>query len=430
MVEKTVKLNNYGKSVNGELSVPGDKSIAHRALIFGAMASGTTSVSRFPNNEDCLSTMRCLRQLGIEIEHVGEDVAIHGKGWDGFSAPKEILNVGNSGTTIRLMMGLLSGLDLTASFEGDASIAKRPMKRVTGPLSEMGVHVEGRENGNFTPIKITGCNLSPIHYEMPVASAQVKSAIILAALQAEGETVVVEKAPTRDHTELMIRDFGGTIEVEGTKITVRGKQNLIAQDVVVPGDISSAAFWMVAGLIAQNSEVKIVDVGLNKLRTGILEVLQAMGADIKVVQKNDTAEPIGDIIVRTSNLNGTVIEGDLIPKLIDELPIIALLATQASGTTIVRDAEELRVKETDRIGAICSELKQLGANITEMPDGFVIKGGTKLHGGKVKSFGDHRIGMTMTIASLVADGEIEIENSEAVAVSYPSFFEHFHKLSN
>lgn len=414
--------------MTGELSVPGDKSIAHRALMFGSIAEGTTIVSNFPSNEDCISTMNCLRQLGIKIEHNESDVRIYGSGWSGFKPTEETLNVGNSGTTIRLMMGLVSGQDFKVSFEGDESIAKRPMKRVTAPLNLMNVGVDGRDNGNFTPITISGGSVKSINYRMPVASAQVKSAIILAALQAEGETVVIEKELTRNHTELMIRDFGGEIDVDGTKITIRGKQNLTAQKVSVPGDISSAAFWMVAAGIARNSEIKIIDVGLNKLRTGIIEVMQQMGADITVIQKGGTSEPIGDIIVKTSKLKAVTIEGELIPKLIDELPIIALLATQAAGTTVVRGACELRVKETDRIGAICSLLKGLGADITETPDGFIINGGTKLCGGKVNSFGDHRIGMTMAIASLIAHGEIEIENSEAVAVSYPSFFEHFNKL--
>jgi 3-phosphoshikimate 1-carboxyvinyltransferase len=417
-----ILMNNVQKLV-GELDIPGDKSISHRSVIFGAISNGRTTIKNFLTGEDCLSTINCFQKLGVKIEEENGVIVIEGKGWEGLNEPNQVLDVGNSGTTIRLMLGLLSARPFHSTFCGDDSIAKRPMKRVTGPLKQMGAQIDGRHNGNYVPISMRGGKLEPISYTLPVASAQVKSSLLLAALQTEGTTKLIEPAATRDHTERMIKQFGGKIEVEDLAITITGPQTLEGTDIIVPGDISSAAFFLVAAAIVPNANVRLKKVGLNPTRTGILEVLKNMGAKIEIIpNETDVFEPVGDIVIETSSLKGTIIEGQLIPRLIDEIPVIALLATQAEGKTIIKDAQELKVKETNRIDTVVGELKKLGADIVATEDGMVISGPTKLQGGAVSSHGDHRIGMMLAIAALICGEKVVLDNSEAISVSYPHFF--------
>ena len=366
----------------------------------------------------------------MNIEDDGTTITVEGQGFAGLKKAKNTIDVGNSGTTIRLMLGILAGCPFETRLAGDASISKRPMNRVMLPLNQMGAECQGVQQTEFPPISIRGTqNLQPIDYTMPVASAQVKSAILFAALQAEGTSVVVEKEKTRDHTEEMIRQFGGTLEVDGKKIMLTGPQQLTGQNVVVPGDISSAAFFLVAGLVVPDSEILLKNVGLNQTRTGILDVIKNMGGSVTILNE-DEANHSGDLLVKTSQLTATEIGGAIIPRLIDELPIIALLATQATGTTIIRDAEELKVKETNRIDAVAKELTILGADITPTDDGLIIHGPTSLQGGRVTSYGDHRIGMMLQIAALlVKEGTVELDKAEAVSVSYPAFFDDLERLS-
>ncbi|WP_088102198.1 3-phosphoshikimate 1-carboxyvinyltransferase [Halalkalibacter urbisdiaboli] len=428
MTLKTVK---KVAGLNGAIKVPGDKSISHRAVMFGAIANGTTTVEGFLPGEDCLSTISCFKKLGVHIEQAGEKVKIEGKGWDGLEEPSEILDVGNSGTTTRLMLGILATRPFHSVLIGDDSIAKRPMARVTDPLREMGAEIDGRNEGNFTPLSVRGGSTKGIHFQSKVASAQVKSAILLAGLQSEGTTSVSEPALSRDHTERMLEAYGVTVKRDGLTVSVEGGQALTAQHIVVPGDVSSAAFFLVAAAIVPNSRVTLEGVGLNPTRSGIIDVLEKMGASMEIRnEKMVGGEPIGDITISTSELQGIEISGDLIPRLIDEIPVIAVLATQAKGKTVIKDAEELKVKETNRIDTVVSELSKLGANIKATEDGMIIEGMTSLHGGAVSSYGDHRIGMAMAIAGLISEGEVAIERSEAIAVSYPSFFEHIAKLEN
>ncbi|MCM3666655.1 3-phosphoshikimate 1-carboxyvinyltransferase [Mesobacillus subterraneus] len=415
--------------LKGEITVPGDKSISHRAVMFGSIADGITHVQNFLPGEDCLSSISCFRSLGAEINQNGSEVIIVGKGLGGLKKPEKTLYVGNSGTTIRLMLGILSGLPFESSLEGDESIAKRPMTRVTIPLSEMGADISGRNKGEFTPLTVKGQKLKGITYELPVASAQVKSAILLAGMQAEGTTTVVEPVKTRDHTERMIIQFGGSIERTGDKVVVNGGQNLVAANIVVPGDISSAAFFLAAGAIIPESEILLKNVGLNPTRTGIIDVLKAMGADITIEPyENGASEPAGDIRVTYSELQGTTVEGELIPRLIDEIPVIALLATQANGRTIIKDAAELKVKETNRIDTVVNELSKLGAKIEATEDGMIIDGKTNLKGGTVSAHGDHRIGMMLSIAALLCSDDVTLEQSDSVSVSYPGFFGDLYSL--
>jgi 3-phosphoshikimate 1-carboxyvinyltransferase len=417
--------------LEGQIDIPGDKSISHRSVMFGAIANGTTTVTNFLKGEDCLSTISCFQKLGVKIEETGDSLVIEGKGWDHLTEPSSVLNVGNSGTTIRLMLGLLSGRPMHTTFIGDDSIGKRPMKRVITPLREMGAILDGRNNGDYTPLSLRGGGLRPISYQLPIASAQVKSSIILAALQAKGTTTIVEPVQTRDHTERMIRQFGGHIETDNLTITVSGPQTLKGTQVNVPGDISSAAFFLVAGAIVEEGKILLRNVGLNPTRTGIIDVLNKMGAKMTIHPNNEEEfEPVGDITIEPSHLIGTVIEGDLIPRLIDEVPIIALLATQANGKTIIKDAEELKVKETNRIDTVVNELLKLGADITATDDGMIINGPTKLHGSVVSSHGDHRIGMMLAVASLICTGELTLEEADAIAVSYPNFFSDLSQLIN
>ncbi len=422
-------LNYRQSSLQGEITVPGDKSISHRSVMFGSIAKGKTTVNGFLLGEDCLSTIDCFKKLGVHIEVDGTNVTIESPGMENWMEPKEVLYTGNSGTTTRLMLGILSGTNLHTVMTGDASIGKRPMRRVADPLRLMGAQIAGRENGQFTPLAIQGSPLKAIDYKMPVASAQVKSAILLAGLRAEGTTIVREREVSRDHTERMLRQFGADISVEDGVISFEGGQALTGTHVNVPGDISSAAFFLVAGAITENSRIVMNNVGVNETRDGIIEVLQNMGAQMTIeIDDEKAAEPTATITIETSQLQGTTISGAIIPRLIDEIPIIALLATQAKGKTIIKDAEELKVKETNRIDAVVNELKKLGANIEATDDGMIIEGPTALHGATLKTYGDHRIGMMGAVAALIAEGKVELDDSECIAVSYPNFFEHVESL--
>lgn len=412
--------------LNGQIQVPGDKSISHRSIMFGAIANGITEVENFLPGEDCLSTISCFRKLGVEIEQDGSKVRIKGAGNKGLKNPSEVLDVGNSGTTIRLMLGLLSALGIDAELIGDASIAKRPMKRVVAPLREMGANITGREDGNFTPLTVQGRALKGISYTSKVASAQVKSAILLAGLYAEGMTSVTEPYISRDHTERMLKYFGGDIKREGKTVHIQGGQHLTGQKVYVPSDISSAAFWMVAGLIVPNSHIRLTNVGLNPTRDGVIEVLQNMGANLQISDlQHEDFEAVGTIDVKSTTLHATEIGGAVIPRLIDEIPVLALLATQAKGVTVIKDAKELKVKETNRIDTVVNELRKMGADIEATEDGMRITGPTPLYGAEVSSHGDHRIGMMLIVASMLATGTTKIDDIEAVAVSYPSFLEDY-----
>ncbi|WP_434350572.1 3-phosphoshikimate 1-carboxyvinyltransferase [Streptococcus sp. KHUD_014] len=424
-----MKLKTNIKHLNGSIRVPGDKSISHRSIIFGSLAEGETKVYDILRGEDVLSTMQVFRDLGVEIEDKDGVVTIQGVGMDGLKAPQKALDMGNSGTSIRLISGVLAGADFEVEMFGDDSLSKRPMDRVTLPLKKMGVSISGQTERDLPPLHLKGTkNLRPIQYELPIASAQVKSALIFAALQAQGQSVIIEKECTRNHTEDMLQQFGGDLSVDGKKITVQGPQKLSGQKVVVPGDISSAAFWLVAGLIVPNSRVVLKNVGINETRTGIIDVIRAMGGKLEITDIDPIAK-YATLTVETSELNGIEIGGALIPRLIDELPIIALLATQAQGQTVIKDAEELKVKETDRIQVVADALNSMGATITPTVDGMIIKGKSALHGARVNTFGDHRIGMMTAIAALlVADGEVELDRAEAINTSYPSFFDDLETL--
>lgn len=417
------------KQLNGQIEVPADKSISHRSIMFGAIAKGTTTVKNFLRGEDCLSTLNGFKELGVPIEDDGQTITIQGVGFEGLKPALGPIDLGNSGTSIRLMMGILAGSNFQTTLFGDEYLNRRPMQRVMAPLNQMGAHLVGFENTQYPPISIQGAKLAPITYEMPVASAQVKSAIIFAALQAQGTSTIIEKEPSRNHTEQMIKQFGGEIEVSGKTIRVTGPQQLTGQEVIVPGDISSAAFFIVAAAILKNSQVVLKNVGINPTRTGILDVLEAMGGTFEL-SEIDEANESATITVSSSTLKATTIQGADIPRLIDELPIIALLATQAEGTTIIKDAQELKIKETNRIDATCEELQKLGANIEPTDDGMIIHGPVQLHGGKVSSRGDHRIGMMLQIAALLTEKIVELDKAEAVAVSYPHFFEDLASLIN
>ncbi|MCS1382514.1 3-phosphoshikimate 1-carboxyvinyltransferase [Lysinibacillus sphaericus] len=420
------KVLQYHKpSLQGHLTIPGDKSVSHRSVMFGAIATGKTTVDGFLLGEDCLSTIDCFRKLGVKIDVDGTNVTIESAGMEAWQEPSEVLYTGNSGTTTRLMLGILAGSNVHSVMTGDASIGKRPMRRVIDPLRQMGAHITGRADGQYTPLAIQGTTLQAIDYQMPVASAQVKSAILLAGLRAQGTTVVRETEISRDHTERMLRQFGAQLTVEEGVISFEGGQTLLGTHVSVPGDISSAAFFLVAGAICQDSKVVLENVGINPTRDGVIEVLRNMGASMTVVpNEDDQSEPTATITIETSTLKGTIIEGDIIPRLIDEIPILALLATQAHGTTIIKDAEELKVKETDRITAVVDELQKLGARIEATKDGMVIEGPTPLQGASLKTYGDHRIGMMGAVAALITNGAVTLDDAECIAVSYPSFFEH------
>lgn len=419
-----MKLKTNSKGLRSTIRVPGDKSISHRSIIFGSLAKGETKVYDILRGEDVLSTIQVFRDLGVSIQDDGDVIRIQGVGFQGLQAPTSPLDMGNSGTSIRLISGVLAGQDFAVTMVGDDSLSKRPMDRVAIPLRQMGVEIAGQGDRDCPPLHEKGTHqLQAIHYRLPVASAQVKSALIFAALQAEGESTIIEKEKTRDHTEDMIRQFGGEIKVDGKTIRIQGGQEFQGQEVIVPGDISSAAFWLVAGLILPESAIKIENVGINQTRTGILDVIQEMGGDLTIKDRDEKAVS-ASLTVKTSSLKGIRIDGELIPRLIDELPIIALLATQATGQTVIADAEELRVKETDRIQVVADSLNAMGANVVPTEDGMIITGPTPLHGADLETFGDHRIGMMAAIAALlVKDGNVVLDRSEAINTSYPSFFE-------
>ncbi|WP_117160732.1 3-phosphoshikimate 1-carboxyvinyltransferase [Paraliobacillus sp. X-1268] len=422
------KLSPITSGLSGDIYVPGDKSISHRAIIFGSLSYGKTSITNFLDGEDCMRSIHAFQAMGVVIKKEAQEVTIEGSGVEGLREPLTPINLGNSGTTARLLIGVLAGLPFHVTLYGDDSLSVRPMDRVTVPLREMGAHIDGRENGKYLPLAMRGGNLHSISFESPVKSAQVKSAILLAGLLAEGSTEVIEKTTTRNHTENMLQAFGGDITVENEKIIVDGEQKLTGTTIQVPGDISSAAFFLVAAAIVPNSELTIRDVGLNHTRTGIINVLQLMGVDIDVVEERHIGgETIGSITVRSSDVKGIEIGGDLIPRMIDEIPIVALLATQAKGTTIIRDAEELRYKETDRIASVVNTLQALGASVTATNDGMIIEGQSKLTGGSVDSLGDHRIGMMIAIASLITTDQVTLNNPDCINISYPTFFEHLDK---
>ena len=424
-----MKLRTNSKGLKGTIRVPGDKSISHRSIIFGSLAKGETKVYDILRGEDVLSTIQVFRDLGVSIQDDGDVIRIQGVGFQGLQAPTAPLDMGNSGTSIRLISGVLAGQDFSVTMVGDDSLSKRPMDRVAIPLRQMGVEIAGQGERDCPPLHEKGTHqLQPIHYRLPVASAQVKSALIFAALQAEGESTIIEKEKTRDHTEDMIRQFGGEIQVDGKTIRIQGGQEFQGQEVIVPGDISSAAFWLVAGLILPESAIKIENVGINQTRTGILDVIQEMGGDLTIEDRDEKAVS-ASLTVKTSSLKGIRIDGELIPRLIDELPIIALLATQANGQTVIADAEELRVKETDRIQVVADSLNAMGATVVPTEDGMIITGPTPLHGAELETFGDHRIGMMATIAALlVRDGNVVLDRAEAINTSYPGFFEDLETL--
>lgn len=403
----------------GEITVPGDKSISHRAVMFGALANGTTRITGFLKGADCLSTIDCFRQMGVSIDISDDVITVSGNGLKGLKKPEKTLYTGNSGTTTRLLCGILAGQDFDCSITGDASICKRPMKRVTAPLSLMGANIEN----DYCPLNIKGAKLKGIDYQMTVASAQVKTALILAALYARGKTVIHETEKSRDHTELMLHAMGADIKVDGLDITVNPVNELYAQDIEVPGDISSAAFFMVLGAIMPDSSVTIKNVGINPTRTGIIDVLLDMGADINIHNKRIcSGEPVADITVSHSQLKGTIIGGSIIPRLIDEIPVIAAAAVFAQGETVIKDAEELKVKESNRISAVREEFEKCGVDITETDDGLIIRGGKKIHGANFVTRGDHRMAMTLAVLSQLAEGDSTLDDSECVDVSYPEFF--------
>lgn len=412
-------------SLNGSITVPGDKSISHRAVMLGALAEGTTHIKGFLPGADCISTINCFRSMGIEIQSNGDIIEVHGKGLYGLKQPEKMLYTGNSGTTTRLLCGILSGQSFDSSVTGDASICRRPMKRVTEPLSEMGAKIDGE----YCPLFIKGSRLHGMEYNMKVASAQVKTAIILAALYADGETIIHETEKSRDHTERMLSAMGADISVNGTAIRVAPAKKLYSQDICVPGDISSAAFFMTAAAIMPDSCVRIKNAGINPTRTGIIDVFKSMGARISIENvRTVSGEETADIVVSSSSLKGTVIEGEMIPRLIDELPIIAVAALFAEGTTVIRNAEELKVKESNRISAIVGELSKCGADITETADGMIIKGGKPIFGADFVTHGDHRMAMSLAVLAQLADGKSTIDDADCISVSYPNFLDDFYRL--
>ena len=421
--------------LRGEVNIPGDKSISHRCVMFGSIAKGITEVQNFLQGADCKATIDCFRRLGIEIENNSSSVIVHGKGLHGLSAPSDILDVGNSGTTTRLISGILAGQPFDSKLSGDASLNSRPMRRIMEPLTQMGANISSILRNDCAPLYITPGHLRGIHYDSPVASAQVKSCVLLAGLYADGETSVTEPSLSRNHTELMLKEFGAdlhtTHELDSPKATatIRPCEELYGQKITVPGDISSAAYFIAAGLLVPDSEILIKNAGINPTRAGILKVCEDMGGDITLLnQRVEGGEPIADILVRTSQLHGVTIEGDIIPTLIDEIPVIAVMAAMAEGTTFIRDAAELKVKETDRIETVTDNLKAMGCDVLPTDDGMIIKGGKPLHGATIHTLLDHRIAMAFSIAALVAEGNTKILDSHCVDVSYPTFYDTFEGL--
>ena len=415
--------------LRGEITIPGDKSISHRSVMFGSLAKGTTKITGFLQGADCLSTISCFRKMGISIENLEDTVLVHGNGLHGLKKPDSVLDCGNSGTTIRLISGILSAQNFSVTLTGDASIQKRPMKRIMDPLSQMGADITSVNGNGCAPLAINGRTLHGIHYQSPVASAQVKSAILLAGLYAEGETKVTEPSLSRNHTELMLKEFGADVRTEKTTAIIRPAEELFAKEIAVPGDISSAAFFLAAGLMIPHSELLIKNVGINPTRDCMIHVCRAMGGDLTLLNVRMTGEPVADILVRTSSLHATDIHGDIIPTLIDELPMIAAMAYFAEGDTIIRDAAELKVKESNRIAVMAENLSAMGADVEETVDGMIIHGGKPLHGATIDSHLDHRIAMTFAITAALAEGETEILGAECVNISYPDFYQDLNKLA-
>jgi len=415
--------------LKGEITIPGDKSISHRSVMFGSLAKGITRISGFLTGADCLSTIDVFRKMGVMIEQEGTDVKVHGLGLHSLKAPTQVLDCGNSGTTMRLMSGILSGQSFASTLTGDASIQKRPMKRVITPLSMMGASITGRE-GNFAPLDISPAQLKGIHYDSPVASAQVKSAVLLAGLYADGETTVTEPVLSRNHTELMLKVFGADISSDAKNKTasIKPAKELYAADINVPGDISSAAYFMVAALIIPGSEILIKNVGINETRAGIIKVLTDMGGDITLLNEDRTGEPVADVLVRASDLKGTVIGGELIPTLIDEIPVLAVAAAFAKGETVIKDAAELKVKESDRIKTVTENLKAMGGDVTPTEDGMIIKGTGTLSGAEIHTYADHRIAMSFAVAGMASGGVTTLDDSDCAIISYPGFYDEFDRL--
>lgn len=409
--------------LKGSIKIPGDKSISHRAVMFGSLAKGDTTITGFLRGDDCMSTISCFKKLGIDIDVTEDKVIVHGKGIKGLSAPTELLDVGNSGTTIRLISGILAAQNFDSTLNGDASIQKRPMKRVITPLSQMGADIDSTNDG-YAPLTIHGKKLKSMEYTMPVASAQVKSAILLASLFAEGTTIINEPVASRDHTEIMLNYFGANIKNNNGVITSKPVEELYGKDLEVPGDISSAAFFMVAGLVVPDSHIIIENVGINPTRTGIIDALRAMGGYVKILnERKSGGELVGDIEVKTSKLKATTLEGSIIPRMIDEIPVFAVAALCAEGTTVVKDATELKVKESNRIATMGEELGKMGVKIEETDDGMIIRGNQKLKGATVYSHLDHRVAMSCAIAALCADGNTTITDADCVGISFPNFYE-------
>ena len=419
------------KRLEGSIKAPGDKSISHRVVMIGALAEGRTEVEGFLNAEDCLRTVKAFQSMGIKIEGMGsERLRIFGQGLSGLSEPGDILNAGNSGTTMRLLLGILAGQDFSAVITGDASLRQRPMKRVTEPLRKMGAHISGPDQGNLAPLSIRGGNLSAISYNSPVASAQIKSAILLAGLYAEGETSVTEPAKSRDHTERMLKFFGAEVAVNGLTVKVRGRPKLTGKTVSIPGDISSASFFLMGAAIVPGSRVTVRGVGMNPTRSRVLKVLEEIGAEVTISNlREDHFEPMADIEIKGAKLRPINLGGEIIPKIIDEIPVIAIAACVAEGESQIRGAAELRLKETDRLRALATNLTKLGARVKEVEEGLIIQGGRPLMGTEVDSFGDHRMAMAMVVAGLVAKGETTILNTDCINTSFPEFMDTLEEIA-
>ena len=414
--------------LRGELTVPGDKSISHRAVMFGSLAQGTTRITHFLEGADCLSTISCFRKMGVDIERNASEILVHGKGLHGLSAPSGILDVGNSGTTTRLISGILAGQSFTSELNGDASIQSRPMKRIMTPLQSMGADIVSIKGNGCAPLRITGKPLQAVHYQSPVASAQVKSCVLLAGMYADGITRVTEPVLSRNHTEIMLNYLGAKVTSEGTTASIEPEPVLKAREIQVPGDISSAAYFIAAGLLTPNSQILLRNVGINPTRDGILKVCRAMGADITLLNINEEGEPVADLLIRSSQLHGTTVEGSIIPTLIDEIPMIAVMAAFAEGTTVIRDAAELKVKESDRIAVVTEGLRRMGAEIQPTEDGMIIHGGKPLQGAEINSYLDHRIAMSFAVAGTICDGAMDIVGGDCVNISYPEFYKDLYSL--
>ncbi len=415
-------------NLHGEITVPGDKSISHRAVMFGSLAKGTTRITHFLEGADCLSTISCFRKMGIDIENNNGEILVHGKGLRGLSSPTDILDVGNSGTTTRLISGILAGQNFVSELTGDDSIQSRPMKRIMTPLLSMGADITSIKGNNCVPLRIAGHPLKAIHYDSPVASAQVKSCVLLAGMYSDGVTSVTEPVLSRNHTEIMLNYFGAQVTSEETTASIVPEPSLHAREITVPGDISSAAYFIAAGLLVPGSEILLKNVGINPTRDGLLRVCKDMGADITMLNVNMDGEPTADLLVRTSSLHGTTVGGEIIPTLIDEIPMIAVMAAFAEGTTIIKDAKELKVKESDRILVMAENLSRMGADITPTDDGMIIHGGKPLHGAVIDSYLDHRVAMSFAIAGLLCDGPLSIKGGDCVKISYPEFYEDLYRL--